>query len=304
MEWQQIVGFYQVARTGKFTRAAEITYRTQSALTQQIKKLEDELGCRLFERVGKRKLLLTPAGECFLAFAESVLARYDYLVEEISAIKGQMKGKLSIAAPYTTLNQLLPPVLERYIRLFPWVELSLLDRPQRGVIELVKNGDVDLGIATESMVPSTLEKKRWKMVESVLAVPRGHPLASAGPVTLEQIARYPLILPPRGGVYNNRRRLEALFHAHNLSYRVVMESSNVELSAVYVEMGLGISFATVVRDLPVFQDRDFEFVSLGHFFAPEYLNVITRKDKVVSPYMAEFMKVLLEPVDDEAVKTG
>lgn len=293
MEWQQIVGFYQVARTGKFTRAAEITYRTQSALTQQIRKLEDELGCRLFERVGRRKLLLTPAGEKFLSFAESVLARYDYMVEEVNALNGRMKGKLKIAAPYTTLNQLLPKTVEKYINQFPWVELSLLDRPQQSVIELVKNGEVDLGIAIESMIPHTLDKKKWKLVESVLIVPVGHPLAGTEPVTLEQISHYPLILPPQGGAYNNRGKFEALFHDHNLAYRVVMESSNVELSAVYVEMGLGISFATVVMDLPVFKERNFILISMNNFFEPEYLNVITRKSKVTTPYMEIFLEFLL-----------
>lgn len=241
MEWQQIIGFYQVARTGKFTRAAEITYRTQSALTQQIKKLEEELGCLLFERVGKRRLLLTPAGERFLAFAESVLTKYHGLVEEINELSGHQKGKLRIAAPYTTLNQLLPETIKTYIKQLPWVELSLLDRPQRSVIELVKNGDVDLGIAIESMLPLNLNKKRWKKVESVLAVPVSHPLTRVERVSLEEIARYPLILPLKSAANNNRKKLEELFRANNIFYRVAMEASNIELSAVYVEMGLGIS---------------------------------------------------------------
>lgn len=69
MEWQQIVGFYHVARLGSFTKAGEVTLRSQSALSQQIKALEDEFGCHLFERIGTRKLKLTPAGERFLEFS-------------------------------------------------------------------------------------------------------------------------------------------------------------------------------------------------------------------------------------------
>jgi len=63
MEWQQIIGFYHVAKFGSFTRAAEATFRTQSALSQQIKALEEELECQLLERIGKKKIQLTPAGE-------------------------------------------------------------------------------------------------------------------------------------------------------------------------------------------------------------------------------------------------
>ncbi|WP_366921550.1 LysR family transcriptional regulator [Metallumcola ferriviriculae] len=292
MRWQQMVGFYHVAKTGKFTKAAEKTYRTQSALTQQVKKLEEEMGCQLLERVGKKKLLLTPAGRKCFAFVETVLNNYDYLVEEISVLNGQKRGKLKIAAPYTTLNQLLPKVVEQYMVQFPWVELSLLDRPQRAVIELVKSGEVDLGFAIESIIPGNLDKKHWKIIESVLAVPREHPLAKEKTVMLEQIARYPLILPPEGGAYNNRKKLEELFRQNSLNYRVIMESSNVELSAVYVEMGLGISFATVVRDLPLLERKNFVFISLNHYFKPQYLDVITRKDKPIPPYMDAFLSLL------------
>ena len=77
MEWQQMLGFYHVARLGSFTKAGEATFRTQSALSQQIKALEEELGCRLLERIGKRKLRLTSPGERFFRFAQENLARYE-----------------------------------------------------------------------------------------------------------------------------------------------------------------------------------------------------------------------------------
>ncbi len=81
MEWQQIIGFYHVARLQSFTKAGEATFRTQSALSQQIKTLEGELDCQLFERIGKRKLALTPAGERFLRFSELVLEKYEKIKE-------------------------------------------------------------------------------------------------------------------------------------------------------------------------------------------------------------------------------
>ena len=75
MEWQQLLGFFQVAKLGSFTRAAAATFRTQSALSQQVKALEEELDCRLLERLGKRQLRLTPAGEKLLDFAQALLGR-------------------------------------------------------------------------------------------------------------------------------------------------------------------------------------------------------------------------------------
>ena len=91
MEWQQIIGFYQVAKLGSFTKAGDATFRTQSALSQQVKALEKELDCQLFERIGKRKLRLTSAGERFFEFAEAILESYDCLREDLSELQGLKK---------------------------------------------------------------------------------------------------------------------------------------------------------------------------------------------------------------------
>src|SRR5574341_739120 len=93
MEWQQINGFYHVAKLGSFTRAAEATYRTQSALTQQIKSLEQELECQLLERIGKRKIVLTPVGERFFRFSESLLQEYATLIGDIGRSEERRVGK-------------------------------------------------------------------------------------------------------------------------------------------------------------------------------------------------------------------
>ncbi len=294
MEWRQIISFYHVARLGSFTRAASVTFRTQSALTQQIKALEEELDCLLFERIGKRKLKLTAAGEKFLAFAEQIIDKYDSLMEELTELKGLQKGRLSIAAPFTTLFHLLPEVLKEYVKQFPLVELTVLDRSQRSVIELVKNGEVDFGIALESFAPKDLAKIRWKKVEPVLLTPPGHPLAGAKRVTVRQIAQYPLILPPKTGEYTSRMNLEKLFQELGVNYHIIMESSNVELSSLYVEAGLGISFATIVKDLPELKQRKLEFISLSHIFKPGYIAVVMRKDKVLESFKKAFINILLD----------
>jgi len=297
MEWQQIVGFYQVARLRSFTKAAEATFRTQPALSQQVKALEEELVCQLFERVGKRQLRLTLEGECFFRFAEWVLQAFDSFKEELEELKGSHKGQLKIAAPFTTLYHLFPEIIERYVSLFSGIELTLLDRSQDRVVELVRDGDVDFGFVLETIVPHGLVAIRWKQVETVLMVPSGHPLASGSPISLEQVAGYPLILPPRHRMHAGRMLLEEQLKKLGKDYRIFMESSNIELSAVYVEMGLGVSLATVVRGLPVLVQRKLEFLPLGHPFEPDYIALVTRKDKVVASHKKAFMKMLLGECD-------
>ncbi len=292
MEWQQLLGFYHVAKLGSFTRAAEATFRTQSALSQQVKALEDELGTPLLERLGKRRLKLTPAGDRLFTFAQGLLAQWDRLREEVQALQGSPQGPLSLAAPFTTLYHLLPETLLAYLRAYPQVELTLLDRPQASVFALVKNGDVDFGLALQSLVPRDLAAARWQPVDTVLLAPVNHPLTRGRRVTWRQIARYPLILPPRGHESGGRRLLEEQFRKLGLSFRVILESSNVELSARYVETGLGLAFATLARGLPPQRLRNLAFVPLGHYFKPDHLALVMRRDKVLTPYKQAFINLL------------
>ena len=292
MEWQQIIGFYHVAKLRSFTRAAEATYRTQSALTQQIKALEEEFDSQLLERVGKRKVMLTSVGERFFRFAESMLLNYQQIREDIAEHKGLQKGSLRIAAPFTTLYHLLPDVIRRYSKAFPLVELCLLDRPQEELVELVKGGDIDFGIALEGTIPGLLNKRHWKKVEPVLLIQSGHPLSGEKKVSLEKIAAYPLILPPKNRGFMHRIKLEELFRKHDLDYFVIMESSNIELSSLYVEMGLGVSFASIVRDLPVFKQRRLECISLSHLLTSEFICIVTRKDKQLTSFQKSFLDML------------
>jgi len=290
MEWQQLLGFYQVARLGSFTKAAAATFRTQSALSQQVKALEEELGSRLLERLGRRRLKLTPEGEKLLAFAQGLLSQWERLREELQALQGHPRGPLSLAAPFTTLYHLLPEALLAYLQEYPEVELTLLDRPQAAVFALVKDGEVDFGLALESLVPRDLAARRWQPVDTVLLAPVGHPLTRIPRVTWRQIACYPLIVPPRGHEAGGRRRLEEQFRKLGSPVRIILESSNVELSAHYVEAGLGLAFATLARGLP--PRRNLAFIPLGHYFPPDHLALVLRRDQALPPYKAAFINLL------------
>jgi DNA-binding transcriptional LysR family regulator len=299
MEWQQLLGFYQVARLGSFTRAAQATFRSQSALSQQIKALEEELECPLLERVGKRRLRLTPAGELFFGFAEATLQNLSRLKEELNEIKGLHKGTLRLAAPFTTLFHLFRWVIKEYVARFPQVRLTILDRSQESVIELVKAGEIDFGVALESMVPKDLKGVRWQPVEMFLMVPKGHPLTRVKRLTMKQLAAYPLILPPRQAASRGGLAMEDHLRKAGVDYHVILESSNVELSSLYVELGLGISFATMVRDLPGPQSRNLDFIPLRHYFKPDHIAVVMRKDKSLPAYKSAFLEMLFGAVGME-----
>ena len=296
MEWQQLLGFYQVARLGSFTKAAQATFRSQSALSQQIKALEEEFECPLLERIGKRRLRLTPAGEIFFGFAEATLQSLTRFKEELNEFKGLHKGSLRLAAPFTTLFHLFRWVIKEYVAEFPQVRLTILDRSQEAVIELVKAGDIDFGVALESMVPKDLRGARWQPVEMFLMVPKGHSLTRVKRLTMKQLAAYPLILPPRQAGSQGGVTMEDHLRKAGVDYHIILESSNVELSSLYVELGLGISFATMVRDLPGPQSRNLDFIPLRHYFKPDHIAIVMRKDKSLPAYKSAFLEMLFGAV--------
>ncbi len=293
MEWQQLLGFYYVAKLGSFTQAAEATSRKPSALSQQVTALEKELDCRLLERIGKRELRLTRSGEKLYAFCESMLTTWNSCKEELDEIKELQKGTLRCAAPFTTIYHLLPEALQKYILQFPQVDLTLLDRSQQSVLALVKTGDIDFGLALESLVPKDLTAIPWLPVETMLITCKDHILTKMHPVTLEEIAEYPLILPPQERSHGGRKSLADQLRNRGLHYHLLLESSNVELSALYVEMGLGISYATVAPGLKHLENRNLAFLPLSRYIPPDYLVVVIRRDKFMAAHKKAFLNILL-----------
>jgi DNA-binding transcriptional LysR family regulator len=293
MEWQQIIGFYQLVKQGSFTKAANVSYRTQSALSQQIMKLEAEFQCQLINRISRKKFTLTPAGERLFRFASSVINEYENLSADLSAIKGLPIGKLSIAAPFTTLYHLFPEKFNAYLKAYPHVELTILDRPQTQAIELVTAGDIDIAIALESQVPKGLDVRKWKEIETVLMVPYRHPLLKVKKIKLSDIGKYPLILPPKSLESNSRSIIDEKFTMEGVEYRVIMESGNVELSSRYVEAEIGIAFATIAKGLNPLKGRRLRFIPVTVFFEADYIAVICRKERSLPSYMEDFIAQVL-----------
>jgi DNA-binding transcriptional LysR family regulator len=294
MEWQQIIGFYHAAKLESFTKAATATFRTQSALSQQIKALEKELDCQLLERIGKRSLKLTLAGEKFLKFSENLLEKRDQLIHDLNELKGHQVGRLRIAAQFATLYYLLPKLVKQYIHRYPQVELNLLDRPLDDIAELVNSGDIDFGIALESVMPKNLTIIRWKKAGNVFVTPLGHPLTKLKKITLQDIAQYPLILSPKNLKYQTRRFLISKFEELGIDYKIVMEASTIELGSKYVEMGLGISIVPLGFGLDSVKKRAVDLVNVDYLFEPDYISIVMRKDKILQSYKNAFIKLLLK----------
>ena len=292
MEFSQLIPFFHVSRLGSVSKASEVVCRTQPAVSQQIKALEEELGCRLFHRIGKRKLVLTEEGKRFQRFVKNTLSEMDRTLEDIHALAGRRFGRVSIAAPFTTCFQILPGVLERFAERFPDVCVSVFDRLQHAAVAMVRDGDADLAVALESVVPRGLCAIQWKRVIPVLMVPRGHALAARTRIGINEIAAQKLIVPPPRR-HSGRLILEKAARDAALTLNVVLESSNVELSSQWVEKGLGVSFATIVEGGSFVDGRNIQFVPLDHLLPSGNLAVVMRDNDALQGVRKSFFETLI-----------
>lgn len=293
MELSQLISFYHTAKLGSVSKASEVVCRSQPAVSQQIKALEGEIGCKLFNRIGKRRLVMTEEGKRLQEFVQNLLAEIDRTLEDIYTIGGGSRGQVSISAPFTTCFQILPVVLKRFATQFPDVIIAVFDLPQDAAVAMVSNGEVDFAIVLEAVVPKGLHTILWKRVVPVLIVPLGHTLVGRQRISINDIAEQKLILPPIRKKHPGRLLLEKSTQEAGLKLNIVVESSNVELSSRLVEKGLGVSFATIVEDAHMFKGRDIDFVPLDHLMPSGNLVVAMRGEDTMRGARTKFIELLL-----------
>jgi DNA-binding transcriptional LysR family regulator len=304
MEWQQLIGFYHVSKSGSLAKAAATTFRTPSALSQQIAALERELGCLLFDRVGGKKMSITPAGRRLLEFTLNLFEEHKKLENEISQIGGLYSGRLKIAAPFSFLYYWLSKIIREYSDHFTHIELTTLERSAAECVDLARTGEVDMAFAVDEMVPKDLVTLKIMKISSFIVAPVGHPLTGITPITLRDIAKYPLILPP--AKMNHRRpHLEQLLDESGIPFRKTMEASNFLLASRYVELGLGICPCVSGLVPETFFDKKFEMIPLDHIMGTDHTVIVLRKDKIIEPHQTAFIsQVLLTLADRTCVQSS
>src|SRR5258708_205430 len=192
MELYQLRYFLEVARQRNFTRAAVRLHLTQAALSEQIRKLEDELGTPLFHR-GRRESTVTAAGETLCAHAEGLLDRAAAARQPGQAVVGMHGGRLVIGAIPSVSAGLLPAAVGAFRRRHPQVELVIVEGTSEAVAEGVENGRVEMGVI-QHPTPGGLLDERALLTESfvILAAP-GHAVARHRRVSLKSLAEEPFV---------------------------------------------------------------------------------------------------------------
>ncbi|MBJ6979851.1 LysR family transcriptional regulator [Luteimonas sp. MC1895] len=281
--------FCQVARLGSVSRAAEALYVSQPAVSQQLQALERELGARLFERNGRR-LLPTREGEALYELARPLVEGIDALPAAFRRqLAGMDAGELEIAANSSTILYLLPRIVGAFREQHPEVRLRLHNTISADGTDLLRADTVELVVGSMLDVPTDLSYVPVYSFQPMLITPLDHPLATTPRLTLQDISRHGLILPPQRQV--TWRLVDLVFQQARVPYTVSLEVGGWEVIKQYVAMGLGISIVSSI----CLDDTDSERLAirpLDAWFPARSYGVVVRKGKVLSPQARAFIDLI------------
>jgi DNA-binding transcriptional LysR family regulator len=295
MDFDQLHTFLEIVRLKSFSKAAQTCYRTQPAISAQVRQLEQELRADLFERFGSR-ISLTTAGKIFAEYAEQMLDLRRRVQDAIAELESNPRGELVIAANEATCIYVLPKVFSEYRTQFPAVQLQVLRSYGSRVVEAVMENSADFGL---TQLP--VEEKRLQVVniyrdEIRLIVPARHPLVGRAMVTAQEVAEHFLVLPKYG---KTRTRLNEWLEAVEDEVRISMELDSTEMMKHFVIAGLGVSFMAASNCREEIAAGKLRAIPLGPEPMMRRLGLIYRKDKALSKAALGFIQVVLDNVGEE-----
>jgi len=308
MDFDQLHTFLEIVRLKSFSKAAQTCYRTQPAISAQVRQLEQELRTSLFERFGSR-ISLTAAGKLFAEYASQMLELKRQAQDAIHELELNPKGELVIAANEATCIYILPRVFAEYIKLFPAVQLQVNRSYGSRVAEAVMENTADFGLTQLPVTEKRLQVVSIYKDEIRLIVPATHALATRDSVMAQDIVDHPLLLPKSG---MTRTRLDAWLEMVEDSVQVSMELDSTEMMKRFVLAGLGISFLAASNCQEEIGEGKLCAIPLAPEPMVRRLGLIYRKDKALSKAALGFIELVLNnlgekmatPADLVEVKAG
>ena len=277
-------------RNLNLTEAAKALHTSQPGVSKAIIELEDELGVEIFARHGKRLKRITEPGEHVLRSIEVILREVGNLRRIGEEYSAQDSGTLSIATTHTQARYVLPPAVARLRDKYPQVHISLHQGAPDQVARMLMDDTAEIGIATESLSQYddlvTLPCYEW---QHVLVLPQGHPLTARPRLSLEDIAREPLITYHPS--FTGRTRIDQAFATKKLQPKVVLEAIDSDVIKTYVRLGMGVGIVAemAVRDDPV---KDLEVRPLGQLLGMNVARVAFKRGAYLRHFVYHFAEML------------
>jgi LysR family transcriptional regulator, transcriptional activator of the cysJI operon len=291
MQVESLKMFCDLAETESFTKAAEISNVTQSAVSQQISSLERAFKSLLIER-SKKKFRLTREGQVLYDYSKQIIQTYESLNSKLQELKDIISGTIRVATIYSIGLHDLPPYVKKFMKSYPTVNIHVEYRRANQVYEDVLSNTVDLGLVAYPVKDPKIEIIALRKEPLVLVCHPQHPFAKQKSVKLKALAGQKIIgfepdIP-------TRKALDKILKEHGVEIKHVMEFDNVETVKRAVEIDAGVSIVpmgTVAQEISK-QTLVALPIEDGDFFRP--LAAIYKKQKVLSPAMKQFLGILKE----------
>jgi DNA-binding transcriptional LysR family regulator len=290
MDLDQLHTFLEIVRLKSFSKAAQTCYRTQPAISAQVRQLEQELNTTLFERLGTR-ISLTVAGRIFAEYAEQILDLRKRAQDAINELEKVPRGEIVIAANEATCIYVLPGVFSEFKKRFPNVQL-LVDRSYgTRVVQAVLDNQADFGITQLPVQEKKLEAVKIHSDEIRVLVPYNHRLAQKANVLARDLVGEQLLMPKTG---TTRARLNEWLDPIEEQLTISMELDSTEMIKRFVMAELGVSFLAASHCAEEVEAKRLAAVPLGPDTMIRRVGLIYRKDKSLSKAALGFIQVTLE----------
>ena len=290
MDFDQLETFLEVARLSSFSRAAERRFRTQPAISSQIRALEDEVGAKLLDRSGG-KVAVTAAGKVFQRYAEDTLEARRVMLVALAEMHRVPRGEIVVSANEGTCLHILPEVFAEFKRQYPSVAVNVKRMEHTKILEAIIENSCDFGIVSLPVPDKRLTVVPIHRDELVVITPPDHPLAAQSRASVAEVVGYPLLLPKIG---RTRDALEEVFHERRLKPIVSMELDSSELLKRFVAADVGIGFiprSHVVEDL---RAKVLAALDLTDATIQRDLALVFRKDKALSRAALAFIDIAVK----------
>ncbi len=290
MNIQQLRAVREASHQGfNLSVAADALHTTQPAVSRQIRDLEQELGVELFVRRGKRLIGHTVAGQEILPIVERLLQEQANLRTAAADFKNRDAGELVVATTHTQARYALPPVVAQFRRKFPQVKLAFHQSEPQRIVEAVRSGEADVGIATESLARATdLLSFPCYSWNHVVVAPPGHPLTTVRRPTLAELARYPIVTYEV--IFTGRPHIDEAFARAEIRPDIVLTALDSDVIKTYVREGLGIGIIAAMA-FDARTDSDLAAIDAAHLFASNVTRLAIRRGVELRSYVYDFIEL-------------
>jgi DNA-binding transcriptional LysR family regulator len=299
MTLDQIRNFYEVAVHRSFTLAAQKLFRTQPAISTQVRMLEEELGEKLFDRIGK-KVCLTQAGELLFGYAERLLRLHDEAKLAVTDIHSSPRGKILIGANEATCLYVLPQLFSIFKEKYPEVQISIYRNFSKKVLDKILENQLDFGIVTLPVPDHDVHVMPIAEDELWLITNPGHPLADCGAVLLEDVVPHPFIFHKAG---TTRERLVKHFGPLWEKMNISMELASIETIKKFVSIGMGISIVPKSYVTEEIERGTLRLVRVKNLKLVRSLGLIHRKNRYLSRAARAFLEIVAESLPGKPSNT-